>query len=714
MKQDFLDGLNRVAEALVLFDSVDLGPLGEAYNELSSLGTAAHENGDDDIAKALNGAADLLENIIMDESGEHYGDLDIISRNISGIVDLIHEHNSRDSSGKKSLSSSDKAKPEKAVSEVVKTKIDTGIDDSELTDIPLEVEETFDLTSEFAEAIRNEPDIAQDFALEAKDHLDEGTTALLQLEKFPDDPDAINQVFRCFHSIKGVAGFLSLKSVQNLAHHAESILDRVRSGGAEFNKQISNLIFEASDTMGELMDGLCSMLAGSDGITPKHDIADLDRRLLEVFPESDESSPPPAASGPSLKIDKTSSTESIPKTKRAGKSVSAVKKEIVKVDAARLNRLIDIIGELVIAETIVIEADETRANLNPGYLRKINQLDKITRELQSMGMSMRMVAVNSTFLHMARIVRDLGDKQNKKIEFITKGEETEIDKNIVDKLGDPLVHMVRNAVDHGIEKTPEERVRAGKPAVATVELRAFHRGGNICIEIEDDGKGIDPDVIFAKAVEKGIISPDASLSKSEIVNLIFAPGFSTAEQITDVSGRGVGMDVVKRNIAELNGAVDVSSELGKGSIVSIRLPLTLAIIDGMVVRVGEERLIVPTLSITRAVNISSEQVHKVNGREFVLHQQRSIPLYRLDRFFDIDSTSGQDNSLMLILEDDAGSVSGIMVDELVGKQQIVIKSLGEAFRNVDGYSGCAILSDGCVGLIIDVNSVIRKYEHGVE
>jgi len=382
---------------------------------------------------------------------------------------------------------------------------------------------------------------------------------------------------------------------------------------------------------------------------------------------------------------------------------------VIKVDADRLTRLIDTIGELVIAETIVLQSEETRTHSNPSFLRKINQLDKITRELQNMGMALRMVAVRPTFQNMARLVRDLAEKQHKPINFVMRGEETEIDKNIVDKIGDPLVHMIRNAVDHGIEKSPEDRIAAGKAAAARVEIRAFHRAGNIYIEIEDDGRGIDPAVIFRKAVEKGLVSPDASLSKTEIINLIFLPGFSTADKITDISGRGVGMDVVRRNITELNGSVEINSEPGLGTVFSIRLPLTLAIIDGLVTRVAGECFVIPTLAVTRAVHICEQQIHRLEGRgEFILHQNRNFPIYRLDRFLGLPEEARRENRLMLIV-DDGERGAGIVIDELIGKQQIVIKSLGNAFKQVEGYSGCAILSDGTVGLIIDINSVIKNY-----
>ncbi len=714
MKQKILDGLNRISETLVLCDFIDLSPLGQACTEFSELGKLAREHENESLGTTFDDMAQKIESIIFEEDKDRdssvkelNGFIAALSGKLEGMEDLSADWTSD-------------IEPE-------------NIPDSSKSNQTIDEYDDEDISAEFIESIEKDPDVSQDFVLEATDHLDSCTPALLELEKQPDDPDNINLVFRCFHSIKGVAGFLNLKSIQNISHYSEDILDRVRSGKLAFDKSISNLIFEASDALRVMVEYLGAMIAGEDPEPPDLNINDLASRLKSVLPGDSSNSQAPEQSvamanekalGNTFTVEPVDSSPEVqnspeppfqpPQTAKrntsSGPRTAVARKEVIKVDADRLNRLIDIIGELVIAETIVLESEETRSHYNPTYLRKISQLDKITRELQTMGMSMRMVAVKSTFMNMARIVRDLADKQNKNIDFVMNGEETEIDKNIVDKIGDPLVHMIRNAVDHGIEKSQEDRISAGKDPIAKIEIRAFHRGGNICIEIEDDGRGINPEVIFKKAVDKGLVSPDASLSKSEIINLLFAPGFSTAEKITDVSGRGVGMDVVRKNITELNGTVEINSEPGKGSVVTVKLPLTLAIIDGMVVRVANERYIVPTLSITRAVNITTSQIHDINGREFVYHQNSNIPVYRLNRFLDISDTNDNDNILMLIL-DNEDSTSGIIVDELVGKQQIVIKSLGEAFRHIDGYSGCAILSDGSVGLIIDVNNVIKNYHN---
>jgi two-component system chemotaxis sensor kinase CheA len=383
-------------------------------------------------------------------------------------------------------------------------------------------------------------------------------------------------------------------------------------------------------------------------------------------------------------------------------------RETLKVDAGRLDLLIDMIGELVIAESMVSQSGELRSVCSPELARSMTQLDKITRELQEMGTGMRMVPIRATFQKMARLVRDLAKKSGKQVEFVTTGEETELDKSVVDKIGDPLIHMIRNAVDHGLEADPEARVKSGKPAVGRVELRAFHKGGSIYIEIQDDGRGLDRDAILAKARTRGLVREGDVLSDRDVWNLVFEPGLSTAKTVTDVSGRGVGMDVVKRNIEALRGQVEIQSEPGKGTTFSIRLPLTLAIIDGMVVRIGLERYIIPTLSIVMSIRPDASQLSTVVGRgEMLSLQGQLLPLFRLARLFGIsDATQELTDGIVMVVEDE-GRRTGLLVDEILGQQQIVIKSLGEAMQGLLGVAGGAIMPDGRVGLILDVSGVVR-------
>ncbi len=391
-------------------------------------------------------------------------------------------------------------------------------------------------------------------------------------------------------------------------------------------------------------------------------------------------------------------------------------REAVKVDAERLDRLVDTIGELVIAESMVSHSEELRDGLSNKLGQHLGQLDKITRELQEMATSLRMVPVRSTFQKMARLARDLAKRSGKRVEFVMSGEDTELDKTLVDRIGDPLVHMVRNAVDHGLEASLTERRKAGKPETGRVELRAFHRGGNIHIEIEDDGRGLDREAILAKGLERGLVREGDSLSDREVFNLIFQPGFSTAKTITDVSGRGVGMDVVKRDIEALRGQVEIQSRLSKGSVFSLRLPLTLAIIDGMVVRAGTERYIIPTLSIVRCIRPKPHDLSTVlkRGQMLSLHG-RLIPVFRLADLFRIeDAPPSPAEGVVVVVEEDLRQV-GLFADELLGQQQIVIKTLGQSMQGVASISGGAIMPDGRVGLILDIGGLVRlagSGEHG--
>jgi len=383
-------------------------------------------------------------------------------------------------------------------------------------------------------------------------------------------------------------------------------------------------------------------------------------------------------------------------------------KETLKVDAERLDLLVNTIGELVISESMISQSEEIKSVSSANLFKQIARLDKITRDLQEMGTSLRMIPIRATFQKMARLVRDLSKKANKPIEFIMTGEDTELDKTVVDKIGDPLVHMMRNSVDHGIEDSPADRKKAGKPEKGRVELRAFHSGGKIYIEVEDDGKGLDRDAILDKARKRGIIKEKDVLSDREIWNLIFEAGFSTAKKITDVSGRGVGMDVVRKNIESLRGKVEIRSEKGKGSVFTIILPLTLAIIEGMIVRAGIEKYIIPTLSVVASLHPKPGDISTVVNRgEMLSFQGELISLFRLSRFFKINGAEQDPTRAVIVVVEAGGQQIGLLVDELLGQQQVVIKSLSETFQGIEGISGGTIMPDGRVGLIINVDGLLK-------
>jgi len=379
----------------------------------------------------------------------------------------------------------------------------------------------------------------------------------------------------------------------------------------------------------------------------------------------------------------------------------------VRVATDRLDRLIDMVGELVIAHSMVAEDQIVAGSKDHEFQKKVAQTSKIVRELQNMSLSLRMVPLKTTFNKMSRLVRDVSRKIGKKVNFIIEGEDTDIDRNMADFIKDPLVHMVRNAVDHGIEN-PEERERLGKPTEGTIKLSAYHSAGSVVVEIEDDGKGLDREKILAKSFERGLLKEDEPLSEREILNMIFEPGFSTAKTITDVSGRGVGMDVVKKNIDALRGQTEIQSESGKGSLFQMRLPLTLAIIDGMAIRVGPETYVIPTLSIVTSINPEPGSITKILDQgEMLTLQGKLIPLFRMADLFQIrGQEEGREIKLVVVVEDE-GKQAGLVIDELIGRQQVVIKTLGETMRNIMGIAGGAIMPNGRVGLIIDVGGVVK-------
>ncbi|MBF0573058.1 MAG: chemotaxis protein CheA, partial [Desulfamplus sp.] len=375
----------------------------------------------------------------------------------------------------------------------------------------------------------------------------------------------------------------------------------------------------------------------------------------------------------------------------------------VKVNTNKLDDLVDYAGELVIAQSML----KQQASKDPSLYQSINQLEQIVSNIQRIAMSMRMIPIHSTFTKMIRLTRDLAKKSKKDVVLEMSGEDTEIDRNVVDALYEPMVHMIRNAVDHGIESA-QERTIVGKPAQGTIYLRAYHKGGSIVIEIEDDGKGLDKERIFEKAVAAGLTKKEASLTDSQIFDFIIAPGFSTASTITDISGRGVGMDVVKDGIEKFRGNLDIRSTKGQGTCFTISLPLTLAIIDGMLIRIGKERYVIPTISIKRSFRPDKKDCFTLKGKgEMIKERNELIPLIRMKHICNIDNDSLYPWESLVVVVESKDEKRGLLVDELLGKDEYVIKSLGATLKNVTGFSGGAILADGKVGLILDMHGIFE-------
>jgi len=388
---------------------------------------------------------------------------------------------------------------------------------------------------------------------------------------------------------------------------------------------------------------------------------------------------------------------------------TTAKASSIRVDTDKIDTLINMVGEVVITQSMLGLVGENFTMDKVGQLKRgLAQLERHTRDLQQSVMNIRMLPISFVFSRFPRLVHDISNKLDKKIVLKLVGENTEVDKAVVELINDPLVHLIRNSLDHGIEM-PADRVAAGKPETGTIELKAYHRGGHIVIEIIDDGRGLDKNKILAKAIEKGLVEENNLLTEKQIFELIFMPGFSTAEQLTDISGRGVGMDVVRRNIQSLGGNIEIISELGKGTTIAIHLPLTLAILDGQSVAVGDETYIVPLVSIIESINITERMLNKVAGKgETFRLRNEYLPVIRMRKIFNVHSGNPtKSKEGVLVVVEGQGELCCLLVDELLGQQQVVIKSLEANYRRVEGVSGATILGDGSVALILDVPGLVR-------
>ncbi len=380
----------------------------------------------------------------------------------------------------------------------------------------------------------------------------------------------------------------------------------------------------------------------------------------------------------------------------------------IRVDTGKIDKLINLVGELVITQSMLSDlGSRFEMRQLPVLLERVAQLERNTREIQERVMGIRMLPIGMAFSRFPRLVRDLSAKAGKKIQLVLSGEETELDKTVIESIGDPLTHLVRNSADHGLEG-PEERLDNNKPEVGTIRLNAFHEGGNICITVEDDGRGLNREKILAKAVKQGLIGEHDKLVDDQIWPLIFKPGFSTADKVTDISGRGVGMDVVKRNIEGLGGKVTIRTVQGRGTTFTLKLPLTLAIIEGMTVRIGQETYIVPLLSILESIQPKETSVKTIVERgELINVRGTYLPVVKLYEVFDIRPEHREVMKGILLILETEGERVAVMVDEILGQQQVVIKSMEQNFRKVEGIAGATILSDGRVGFILDVRGLLE-------
>ena len=578
-------------------------------------------------------------------------------------------------------------------------------------------------------------ELLTEFHAEALDHLQQIEAALLVLDEQPGDPEALNSIFRSFHTIKGVSGFLHLTPMHTLTHEVESLLDLARNRKLRLNSPIITEILKSRDAVQAMVQQITAALENgtlpSQVIPVSHLMRAVKRLAVPDAEKPAASAEPATSSSPETASPQETEAETnapLPPVLHFNESAASVEKaepaaiaqktpdgaatqgktgssSTVRVNTDKLDSLMDVVGELVIVQSQLSESARVLGIENSPLQRNISQFGRLTKEMQHTAMSLRMIPIKPTFQKMERLARDLSRDFGKKVNFHVSGEDTELDRTVVEDIGDPLVHMVRNSLDHGLETTAE-RIAAGKTEHGQVTLKAYHEGGNIVIELSDDGRGINPDKILSKAKKQGLVQANAQPSKEEILNLIFLPGFSTAEKVTAVSGRGVGMDVVRRNIDKLRGKIEILSEIGQGSTFRIRLPLTMAIIDGLVVRVGEDRFILPSTSVQMALRPAKEALSTVQGRGEVLdHRGKILPLHRLHRRFGIAGAIENPWEAIIVIVENNGRAHALLVDDMVSKQEVVIKPLGGFLQSLAGISGGAILGDGNIALILDPGSL---------
>ena len=674
------------------------------------------------------------------------------------------------------------------------------------------------------------------FLDETKEHLENLNAQILKLEQEPEDVDTINEIFRAAHSLKGMAGTMGYKRMQNLTHDMENVFSEIRSGNMKVNSNLIDTLFQCLDALEEYTNNIQETAdEGTNDNQPL--IAQLaeflgnEGKAQEVPKEEKKEEKAPAESGSDkkwldIKLDDSERTV-LSKAKEAGKNIygltiyiqencllkaaraflvykaveekaeimvcnppaqdiedekfeldfslivisddsldnilaaarnvseiekvlgdayefepvkeeektavvqaqaaakettavtqqakggekKAVSKPVVnrtvRVDIEKLDVLMNLVSELIIAKNSLVSASTSEGSSNAGFNEQIEYLESVTTNLHESVMKVRMVPIESVVSKFPRMIGDLSKKLDKKMELYMSGEETELDRTVVDEIGDPLMHLLRNAADHGLESA-DVRAKLGKPEVGSIFLDAYQDGNNVIIEVRDDGAGIDVEEVKKTAIERGVITPEQgeSMSEKDIINLLFHAGFSTSKKISDVSGRGVGLDVVKSKIESLSGEVEVKSKLGEGSTWTIRLPLTLAIIQALMVIVGGEKYAISLGSIQTIEDISPSEIKYVQNKEVINLRGTVIPLIRLSRELDIESSKAPDENMVVVIVKKGEKLAGLVIDELMGQQEIVIKSLGKYISKCKIISGATILGDGEVALILDANTLI--------
>lgn len=580
---------------------------------------------------------------------------------------------------------------------------------SSLLQVPTEIRP---IEAQNAEPIEEDlitPEMRAAFKRESEELLESTEQVLMRLEEHPEDANALQQAFRNIHSFKGNCGFFGMAKGEKLAHALESLLECVRGGEHSPSvPEVSLLGLKCVDAFRQAQQRMAqNQVADFEGLdTLVADAGRLLRRIQELGSSTD--------SVPNPSVTENAGPKKTPSDKPVSSPTRGDVKRDLRIDLVKLDHLLDLVGELVIASGMVTNHPVLRDLNIPDLERSFHQLQNVVSELQEMALGVRMVPIESVFKKMTRLVHDLSAKCGKQIKLDLIGEKTEVDKNLADLLADPLVHMIRNAIDHGME-SPDERQGTGKSSTGTLTLSAEQEGGDVVISIRDDGRGMNRDRILAKAIERKCIEKDGSdLSDEEIFRFIFLPGFSTADSITATSGRGVGMDVVKSNVEKMNGRIQIQSAPGKGTSINLRIPLTLSIIEGMQVRVGHGRFILPMLAVKESVAGKSHQIARLMGQEeMLLLRGHAYPIVRLHALHRIQDAVNRIESGILLMLESQGASYGLLVDEIIGQRQTVVKALPSFLGPVPGVTACSILDDGAISLILDPISLWKLHQDGL-
>lgn len=546
------------------------------------------------------------------------------------------------------------------------------------------------------------------FVQEAESGFEKVEEVLLILEKFGFDQQLLDNAYRLIHSFKGNCGFMNFKHLEQVSHKVETVFDGMKNRDIPTTEENVTVLFKVLDVIrstvqqvgrkeGHTIEECGQYLMMLDEIIGST-LPDSESIVTEVPGEKPVSEDQIAELSEPLPLPLPAETSSKPSEEKAAASKQL--QTDIRVNLSKVDKVINLVGELMIVSQMITSNIRQDSDKNG---RSSHQLNSLITELQDVAMSIRMIPLAGTFRKMVRLVRDLSKKSGKQVQFETKGEDTELDKTVVEQIADPLVHLVRNSIDHGIEP-PEERSAAGKSPVGKLVIEAKYEGNEVWINIIDDGRGLSREKILTKGIERGLVTEEEAKdwSDQKVFKLIFEPGFSTADKITSVSGRGVGMDVVKRNIEKVKGHVDIKSNFGLGSTLGLRIPLTLAIIDGMLLRVGKAIYTAPLLSIRESIQVKPSDVTIVENREVVMIREQLVPVYRLHKLHQIEPQYDKLDEAILIVLEHQDEAFGLMVDELLGQYQTVIKGLSEYLGKIPGISGCSILSNGEVSLILDV------------